>query len=171
MENETEVVDTTTSTDGDVVIEEVESTDETEQQEETQEVQEKTYSESQFKQVLARAKKAEEALKKNKPNVLTNNVPSDALIEEKILLSQGMTEELVTELKALSKVRGTSLFATQSDPIFLAIKESKEAESKAQKSKLGASKGSSTAKKEKTISSQGLSDEEHKALWREMNGR
>jgi len=129
------------------------------------------------RQVVARAKKAEAELKalKNTPapqkEIITNNNPvNQDVIEETILRSQGLSDELLGELKALAKVRGTSLLATQADPIFVKMKEVKEEEAKAEKAKLSASRGSGQTKKTKDFGSQGLSDEEHKALWREKQG-
>lgn len=133
-------------------------------------VQEETVPKSQFNQVLARAKKAEEALKKNKPaENITNKqttVPTDE-VEEKVLLAQGMSEELMVDLKAVAKARGKGLIQSQNDPIFIAIKNEKEAASKAAKARLGASKGSPVVKKAKEITSPGLSDEDHRQLWRD----
>lgn len=130
------------------------------------------------RQVVARAKKAEAELKalKNTPapqkeNITNNNNPvNQEVIEETILRSQGLSDELLTELKALAKVRGTSLLATQLDPIFVKMKEVKDEETKAEKAKLSASRGSGQAKKAKDFTAQGLTQEEHKALWREQQG-
>jgi len=139
------------------------------------EAQEKTYSESEFKQVLARAKRAEaeaKALKPKQSNATQsiNNTLSEESIDIKILKSQGMDDELLKELTDLSKLRKKSPLEMQSDPLFLAIKKQREDEAKSEKSKLGASRGSGQVKKEKSLSSPGLTDAEHKALWRERNG-
>jgi hypothetical protein len=142
---------------------EVEETTTGEETEETPELEE-TVPKSQFQQVLARAKKAE-ALLRQKPTI-TNNPLTDEDIEAKILKSQGLNDELLNELKALSKIRGKSLIETQNDPLFIAIKEQKEAEVKSQKARLGASKGSGSVKKEKDFNSPGLSDTEHKEMWK-----
>jgi len=135
-----------------------------------EEVQEETVPKSQFNQVLARAKKAEDALKKARPqeNITnkTNSVSSEE-VEIKILKVQGMSEDLINELKAVAVARGKSLIDSINDPIFVAIKNDKEQQAKAQKARLGASKGSSPVKKEKTINTPFISDEEHKQLWKE----
>ena len=120
------------------------------------------------RQLTARAKAAET---KSSPKPQINNPISDLQIERKILKSQGMSDELLNELVALSTVRGKSLLDTQSDPIFIAIKDSKDAEVKANKAKLGASKGSANVKTEKGFGTPGLTDEEHKALFRERMGK
>lgn len=124
------------------------------------------------KQLTARAKKAEaeaNALKgtANDSATHTNNPPSSEAIDERILRDKGMSEELMSELKALAKVRGKGLIETQADPIFVALLAQKEAEAKAEKAKLGASKGSGSARKEKNFNSAGMTDEEHRAMWKE----
>lgn len=143
--------------------------------EDTEEVvaTEKTYTEQQFKQVLARAKTAEAKLKEKPAEVThnTNNALSEQDIEAKILQAQGMDKELLEEAKILAKLRNKSILEIQNDPILVAMKEEKEKAIKAQKAKLGASKSSSQAKAEKAITSPGLSDEEHKALWREQRDK
>lgn len=136
------------------------------------------------RQLTARAKKTEAELKSLKvsqapktesqsPTQLknTNNALTEDDIDARVLRLQGMSEEMLTKLKTVAKATGKTLIEAQSDDIFIAIKEKVEAEEKAAKAKLGASKGSGTVKKGKDFSSPGLSDEEHKALWREKNGR
>lgn len=119
-------------------------------------------------QILARAKKAEAELKsaKSQASPQLTNTPTDEAIQTQILMAQGLSEELLSELKAVASVRKVSLIQAQSDPIFMAIKERKEAEAKSVKANLGASKGSRQEKKEKTFTTEGLSPEEHKAMWR-----
>jgi hypothetical protein len=131
---------------------------------------EETVPKSQFDQVLARAKKAENALKAQKPSSF-NNALSKEDAEALILASQGLSVELIGELKTLAKLRGKSLIETQGDPIFVAIKEKFDSDAKQEKAKLPASRGSGQMKKEKTINDSGLSDEEHKEIWKRSQGR
>lgn len=155
------------------VVEETEVTPEGTTDEPAPEVEE-TVSKDQFNQVLARAKKAEAQLKVQKtqqPKATINNSITQDQIDISILKSQGLSPELISELQALAKVRGKSLIDTQDDPIFLAIKGQKEAEAKAQKAKLGASKGSGSVKTQKNLNSPGLTKEEHQAMWREAMGK
>jgi len=123
-------------------------------------------------QILARAKKAEAELKtaKSTASPQISNTPTDEAIQTQILKAQGLSEELLSELKAVAAVRKVSLIDAQNDPIFTAIKERKEAEIKSAKASLGASKGSRPEKKEKTFETSGLSPEEHKAMWRSQRG-
>ena len=129
-------------------------------------------------QILARAKKAEAELKAlkgskteeaNQP--ISTNPLSDEQIDLKILKSQGMGDELLSELHALAKIRNKSIFETQSDPLFVAIKNAREAETKSAKAKLGASKGSGTVKQEKTFTAKGLTPAEHKEMWLKSQGK
>jgi hypothetical protein len=142
--------------------------------EEVTEVTEETVPKSQFNQVLARAKKAEEALKKSNPQNITNKQTTVSTstedMEAMVLKAQGMPSDLLDELKAVAKARGKTLLDSVNDPIFVAIKSQKETETKALKAKLGASKGSGSVKKEKSINSIGLSEEEHKEMWKANRG-
>jgi len=121
------------------------------------------------RQLTARAKTAEAKAKPVAPQ-LSNGI-DETMIEKKILKSQGMSDELLTELVALSKVRGKGLIDTQSDPIFIALKESKDKEEKSAKANLGASKGSGSVKKGKDFNTPNLTDEEHKEMWKQSQGR
>lgn len=124
-------------------------------------------------QILARAKKAEAQLKEKKPaeSFTNNNTPTHEDVETKILKAQGVSDDEIEYLKKLSKLNNTSIIEAQSDDIFKAFKSKKEAEEKAEKAKLGASRGSGSQKRDKNFNSKGLSDDEHKELWRQNQGR
>lgn len=131
-----------------------------------------TLSKSEYSK-LKRQAFAYKANKTEKPEVketqtTTNSSISEEAIEAKILLAQGKSPEIIEEMKALAKVRGKSLLEVQNDPILVAMEQAREAEAKAKAARLGVSKGSSPVVKQKTVSSPGLSDEEHKALWKEQ---
>lgn len=170
-----EIVSPQDGTNPDVEVGTTESTtDEVTVDTPAEEVLEETVPKTQFNQTLARAKKAEADLKALKAKETTavnitnkQNSLSEEEVETKILKSQGMSEELISELKAVAKARGKSILDSVSDPIFVAIKNEKDATSKAQKAKLGASKGSGSVRKEKGFNTPGLTDEEHKQLWKE----
>ena len=124
-----------------------------------------------------RAKKAEAELKALKtPEVAeathsnSTNTLTEEAVEVKILKAQGMSEELITQLKKIARVNETSVIDAQSDPYFQAYKKQLEEDKEKAKASLGASKGSSSVRKSKDFSSQGLSDEEHKQLWRDRMG-
>ena len=124
-------------------------------------------SEEAKRQITARAKAAEAKLKeKPAPQPLINALSKDDT-ELLILASQGLNDpDLIGELKALAKVRGKSLIETQTDPIFIAMKAAREETAKVEKAKLGASKGSGGIRKGKDLNTPGLSDAEHRELWK-----
>lgn len=85
-------------------------------------------------------------------------------IEETVLLANGMEETLLETLKKVAAVNGTSLIKAQNDPIFVAVKEKFERETKQESASLGASKGAGSVKAQKTFTTPGLSAEEHKKM-------
>lgn len=136
------------------------------------EATEKTYSAQEFKQVLARAKKAETDLKALKskpadPSQLTTPAPSTDTVDERILKAQKIPDDEIAYLKKIAKVNETSMIEAMNDPLYEGYKAKKESEEKAQKARLGASRGSGTAKKSKDFNTPGLTPEEHRAMFRD----
>lgn len=129
------------------------------------------------RQALARAKKAEAELKaaKAQPAQPTQNTTNNTLtaddVEVKILKAQGLKDDEIAMMKKIAALNGTTIIEAQSDELYQSFKAKKDSEEKADKARLGASKGSSSQKKEKSISSPHLSDEDHKELWRQQNGK
>lgn len=132
------------------------------------------------RQLTARAKKAEEQLKSmssqttqkpvQKPSQNINNSLTAEDVETRILKAQGVKEDELVMLKKIASVNGTGIIEAQTDEIFLSYKDRKEAQEKAEKAKLGASRSSGSVKKEKSFTSSGLSKEEHKEMWRQAQG-
>ncbi len=123
------------------------------------------------KKLFERAKKAEadlKALKGNKPVEAVS--PQSSNVEETVLLANGMSEELLSELKAVAQVRKTSLIKAQNDPIFVAVKEKFEKDQKRKEASLPPSRGSGTVKAQKSINSPGLSRDEHRKMVLESQG-
>lgn len=176
MENEQQVVDTTNSTE-EVVLDEETTEDEgvTLSIEEHAELLKKA---EQFPNVVARAKKAEDEAKKLRTKVVTeesstinNSALSEENVDVKILQSQGIDEEDIEYLKKLAKVNETSLLAAQHDELYISHRTQKEVKEKAEKALLGTSKGSGQMKKGKNFSTPGLSDADHKEMWRKAEGK
>jgi len=127
----------------------------------------------------ARAKKAEALLvqrkKQEKKQVRpvqtaqTNTLTEEA-VEIKILKAQGVTEDQISQLKKIARVNETSVIDAQSDPYFVAWKEAREQEAKANKAKLPAARGSSSVSKAKNFNSPELTEAEHKELWKQRQG-
>lgn len=117
------------------------------------------------KKLFERAKKAEaeaKALKAQKPTAQASASPTN--VEETVLLANGMDEELLTKLKKVAQVQGTSLIKAQSDPIFVAVKESFEKEKKQQAASMPVSRGGGIVKPKKDFKTPGLSRDEHRAM-------
>jgi len=117
-----------------------------------------------------RAKKAEaelKTLKSEAPQINNNQTLTVEAVETKILKAQGMSDDDIARLKKIASINGTGIIEAQSDDLFTGWKEKKESEEKANKAKLGASRGSGSVKKSKDFTTPGLSDEERKELWRQ----
>lgn len=119
------------------------------------------------KKLFERAKKAEadlKALKGQKPAT----APAPQLgVEETVLLANGMSEELIEELKLRAPQYGGSLIKAQKDSRFIAVKEQFEREKKQREASLPASRGAGSVKQKKTLLTPGLSREEHMKLVQE----
>lgn len=116
------------------------------------------------KKLYERAKKAEAELKASKASKPATAPASQLDPVEAALLVNGMSEELLTELKAVAKVRNISLIKAQADPIFVAVKDKFEKDKKTEQASMPASRGSGSVKVKKTFATPGLTREEHKAL-------
>ncbi len=130
------------------------------------------------RQILARAKKAEAQLKeKTSQSTQTEQKPTQFInaltaedVEVKILQTQKVSEDEIAYLKKIAAINGTSLIEAMEDPIYTGFKDKKEADKKSENARLGASRGSSSVRKEKTTNTVGLTKQEHKDLWRQQNG-
>lgn len=112
------------------------------------------------KKLFERAKKAEADLKALKASGQTPQ-PN---VEEVVLQANGMPDELISELKAVAKVRNTNLIKAQNDPIFVAIKEKFEKDQKTKQANVGASRSSGGVKPKKDFLTPGLSRDEHRTM-------
>jgi len=124
-------------------------------------------------QILARAKRAEDEVRKFKssgetkaqPNI--NNVLSR---EEAVLIARGYDDESLNQIQVIAKGKGISMLDAEKDPLFVSYKEKKESEAKAEKAKLGASKGSGQKESKPGFKNfENLAD--HKKLWEEANNK
>jgi hypothetical protein len=116
-----------------------------------------------------RAEKAEakaKAVRTSAPKEEKQDTPD---VDERILRANGMPDELLKELKAIANARGIDLISAQNDKLFKLAKEDFEREAKQKEASLGSSKGSGNSQAKKSVSSPGLSKEEHKAMWKQMN--
>lgn len=134
------------------------------------------------RQAVARAKKAES--KKAPEEKKTPEEPKDQGashtskavltaedVDIRVLRAQKMPEEEIKYLKKVAALNETGIIEAQSDEVYLAWKQKKEDDDKAEKARLGASQGSGSKKKEKEINTPGLSDADHKEKWKEHNAK
>lgn len=131
------------------------------------------------RQILARAKNAEAKLKsmssqttqsEPKPNQPINNpVMTAEDVEVRILKTQKVSDDEIAYLKKIAAINGCSVIEAMEDEVYLNFKEKKEASEKSEKARLGVSRGSSSVRKEKEISQPGLTDADHKELWKRQN--
>jgi hypothetical protein len=115
-------------------------------------------------------KKWKDSLKSPTPDVKKEQPQqvSQPNVEEVVLLAQGMSDELLNELKAVARARNiTSLIKAQNDPIFVAVKEKFEKEKKQKDSSLPSSRGAGAVKAKKTFNSPGLTAEEHRQMFQD----
>jgi hypothetical protein len=91
-------------------------------------------------------------------------------VDERILKANGMSDELLTQLRKIASLNGTSLIDAQNDPIFVAVKEKAEKVKKQKEASLPASRGSGGVSSKKDLNTPGLSREEHQALVKERMG-
>lgn len=82
--------------------------------------------------------------------------------EEAILVASGFSEEDLNYLNVVAKGTGLSIKEAKEHPLFETYLQKIEAEKKAKRAKLGASKGSSV---HKPVSTAGMTPEQHKEYW------
>jgi len=120
-------------------------------------------------QLTARAKKAEDELrniKTSKETKADSNLTNTLSREEAFLIAKGYDDESLNQIQVIAKGKGISMLDAEKDPLFISYKEKKDAEAKAEKAKLGASKGSGQ-KEAKAGFNSFESLEDHKKIWKE----
>jgi hypothetical protein len=95
--------------------------------------------------------------------------PTGLTREEGILYSKGFEEDEVEYAQKVATLQGVKLTEAVKDPLFTTWKSNKDADQKKQAAQLGTSKGARTTIK-KSFDTPGLSDEDHKALFKEAIG-
>lgn len=120
-------------------------------------------------QAIAKRKAKQTVSQKVTQPVQKQNLQDNYLTrEEGILIAKGMTEENLNQLKVIAKGKDISLLEAEKDPLFTTYFEKFQKEKKSEQAKLGASKGSSY-KETKPEFKNGMTREEHFALWKENN--
>lgn len=124
-----------------------------------------------------RAEKAEARLKEKSPvstdekptqkNTETATPKNSLTREEAILFAKGLNEDEVEFAAKVAQIEGIKLTEAVNNEIFTTWKGKREAEEKRKNAQLGASRGSGSQKKTKSITDRGLTRDEHKELWKQ----
>ena len=157
-----------------VVEQEEQTTDELNLTEETPQEESVTISKAEFTKLKRKAiayDSKKEEVKSEPPKKVAQTNPQSGFsqqdLEVTILKSQGMDDEALAYLKKVATVNGTSLIDAKKDDLFKAFVEKQEAEEKAKKASLGASRGSG---KKEPVKTTGLSRDEHRERWEKQTG-
>ena len=145
---------------------ETETTTSEESEEETQEEAKTTDWEAEAKKLRAILERKSKKVEK-KPAPATQSVET---VEEIVLRTQGMEDDLIEPLKKLAKINGQTLVEAQKDPLFIALKEKREAEKKSQEASMGAARGSAQKSPKISFNTPGITDAQHKELWKKTMG-
>lgn len=94
----------------------------------------------------------------------------DTLVEEKVLKNMGMDDESLAYLKKVAALNGQSLGEAQKDNVYLNWKAVREQSQKVENAQVGASKGSGSRSQQPTFTTQGLSQDQHKEMWKKAMG-
>jgi hypothetical protein len=120
----------------------------------------------------ARAKRAEEELKKFKstptPSQTINNNNPD-ISEELKLIARGLSDEEINQAKVIAKGKGIVLTEAIKDPMFLTAQKDIKEKERREQARLGGSKGSSESE-EDTLIKPDMTREEHMAAFKKVNG-
>lgn len=87
--------------------------------------------------------------------------------DELILIAKGKSEEDLEVLQTIAKGKGISLLEAQKDPLYTSYEDKKREEKLKEEATLGASKGSGYSEEQISFQKPGLTDEDHKKLWKQ----
>lgn len=123
-------------------------------------------------QILARAKKAEDELKKLKSSPapsqqINNNNPEFS--DELKLIARGLSDEEISQAKIIAKGKGVVLSEAIKDPMFALFQKDLKEKEKRENAKLGGSKGSNESADDSLIKPN-MTKEEHQEAFKKMMG-
>lgn len=123
-------------------------------------------------QILARAKKAEEDLKKLKLNSTSSNIKNNNpdISDELKLIARGYSDEVIEQAKVIAKGRSINLLEAIKDPLVVSFANDLKEKQKKEDAKLGATSGSGESSDE-TLIKPNMSREEHMKVFKEVTGK
>jgi len=122
-------------------------------------------------QLTARAKKAEEELKKLKAEPQVNSTNDPHLSDELKLIARGLSDEEIEQAKIIAKGTEKSLLEAIKNPLFLTFQTDLKEKERKEKAKLGASQGSGESEEEVPGLQSGSTREEHQKAFKKLVGK
>lgn len=118
-------------------------------------------------EIIKRRKEREAQHATSSDTEQTINQSSGLTREEAIFIASGYTEDDLNYLNVVAKGTGLPIKEAKEHPLFETYLQKVEADKKAKRAKLGASKGSST---QKPVELAGMSPDEHRKYWAQRMG-
>lgn len=113
--------------------------------------------------IIERHKRKQSEAKEVKPQSVPQTI-NNQFPEELKLIAKGLSDEDIEQAKVIAKGKGISLQDAIKDPLFEAHQKVEREKARREEARLGASKGSGQSEKE--TFRPGMTDEEHKELWK-----
>lgn len=122
-------------------------------------------------QLTARAKKAEEDLKKFKESHTEVPIKNDPQLSDELkLIARGLSDEEIDKAKVIARGLGIALPEAIKDPLFLSYQATLKEQARKEKAKLGASKGSGESQ-DSTLIKQDMTRAEHMEAFKKVMGQ
>lgn len=122
------------------------------------------------REITARAKKAEEDLRKLKETRADPQINSNPQLSEELkLIARGLSDEAIEKAKIIAKGNGTNLTEALKDDMFIAYQDRVKENERKEKAKLGASKGSGESQDDALIKPD-MTREEHQEAFKKAMG-
>lgn len=118
----------------------------------------------------ARAKRAEDELKKLKATPAQPQIKSTHFDEELKLIARGLSDEEIDQAKVIAKGKGVNLSEAVKDPLFVMFQNNLKETERKENAKLGASRGSGETVPEITGIQSGSTREEHLNAFKKISG-
>lgn len=116
-------------------------------------------------------RKAKQAEKRVETQTPTQSQEKGLSEDDIIVISSVADKEKLDSLKEIAKLKNISLMEAKNSQLYKLAEQEIEETRKREAAQLGASKGSGKRPAEKSFATQGLSDEEHKALFNKAVGK
>lgn len=113
---------------------------------------------------------SESETKTQKESNLQDKPTSVSMEDVFVVSSNQLSSEEYNYAQKVAELNETTLQEAVKDDLFKSWREKQKEETKKQQAEMGASKGSKGMKEKKSFDSKGLSQEEHKALFKEKMG-